>query len=209
MNKNMRTGSQNARARVREARRARGRQRVAALLEAAGAVFAEKGFDNATMTEIAARAGASIGSLYQFFPTKELLAEALMARDAEALFEILAAYRDAAAGWSTDALADRLVRTLVEFRAGHPAFARLIDVPGAPDGKVPEVGLAVRAHLLAILRAKAPGLAPEALAPVAVVVQQVMKAAVSLQAEPDLPARDAALDELAAMLRCYLRDQLG
>jgi hypothetical protein len=40
-------------------------------------------------------------------------------------------------------------------------------------------------------------------------VQQVMKAAVSLQAEPDRSARDAALDELAAMLRRYLRDRLG
>ncbi len=209
MNENMRASSQNASAGTREPRQARGRQRVAALLEAAGAVFAEKGFDSATMTEIAARAGASIGSLYQFFPTKELLAEALMARYAEALFETLTAYRDAAAGWSTDALADRLLRTLVEFRAGHPAFAPLIDVPGAPAGKAAEVGRAVRAHLLAILRAKAPGLAPEALAPVAVVVQQVMKSAVVLTAEPDQPARDAALDELAAMLRRYLRDRLG
>jgi AcrR family transcriptional regulator len=205
----MRTASQSASAGVREPRRARGRQRVAALLEAAAEVFAERGFESATMTEIAARAGASIGSLYQFFPTKELLAEALMARDAEALFETLAAYRDSAAGWSTDALADRLVRTLIEFRAGHPAFGPLIDVPGAPGGKPAAVGLAVRAHLLAILRAKAPDLAPEVLAPVALAVQQVMKAAVSLNAEPDLPERDAALDELAAMLRRYLRDRLG
>jgi len=182
---------------------------VAALLEAAAAVFAEKGFDNATMTEIAARAHASIGSLYQFFPTKELLAEALMARYAEALFETFAAYQDAAAGWSTDALADRLVRTLIEFRAGHPAFGPLLDVRGASSDKPAEVGLAVRACLLDILRAKAPGLAPEVLSPVALAVQQVMKAAVSLNAEPDLPARDAALDELAFMLRRYLRDRLG
>ena len=118
----------------------------------------------------------------------------------------MAAYRDAAARWSTDALAERLVRTLVELRAAHLGFARLIDVPGAPAGKPAEVGLAVRA--LAVLPAKAPSLAPEALAPVAVVVQQVMKAAVSLKGEPDLPARDAALDELAAMLRRYLRDRL-
>jgi AcrR family transcriptional regulator len=36
---------------------------VAALIAAASAVFLEKGYDAATMTEIAARAGASIGSL--------------------------------------------------------------------------------------------------------------------------------------------------
>jgi AcrR family transcriptional regulator len=38
--------------------------RVAALLHATATVFAEKGFDAATMTEIAALAGAPIGSLY-------------------------------------------------------------------------------------------------------------------------------------------------
>jgi AcrR family transcriptional regulator len=37
---------------------------VAALLDAAGSGFADRGFDGATMTEIAARAGASIGLLY-------------------------------------------------------------------------------------------------------------------------------------------------
>ena len=56
---------------------ARGEQRVARLLEAAAAIFAEVGYDAATMRDIAARAGASIGSLYQFFPNKEVVARAM------------------------------------------------------------------------------------------------------------------------------------
>src|SRR5258708_20253019 len=70
--------SQNASGGLRLPQRKPGRRRVAALLEAAGAVFAEKSYDAATMTEVAARAGSAIGSLYQFFPTKELLADALI-----------------------------------------------------------------------------------------------------------------------------------
>src|ERR1700734_1080626 len=73
-------------------KRQRGKQRVAELPAAGAAVFAEKGFAAATMTEIAARAGAPIGSLYQFFPSKEVLADtlvrnyvALLATDMEAL----------------------------------------------------------------------------------------------------------------------------
>ena len=50
-------------------KRQRGKQRVAELLAAGAAVFAEKGYAAATMTEIAARAKAPIGSLYQFFPS--------------------------------------------------------------------------------------------------------------------------------------------
>ncbi len=47
------------------------------VLEAAGNIFAEKGFDAATTEEIAERAGVSIGSLYQYFPNKEALFEAI------------------------------------------------------------------------------------------------------------------------------------
>src|SRR3954465_1135211 len=69
--------------------RARGRLRVDALLAAAAEVFAAKGFDAATMTEIAAQSGSSIGSLYQFFRTKEAVAEALLDAQVDALWGTL------------------------------------------------------------------------------------------------------------------------
>ena len=46
---------------ARAPKRERGKQRVAALLAAAASVFAEKGYEAATMTEIAARAAADSG----------------------------------------------------------------------------------------------------------------------------------------------------
>src|SRR6478736_6646670 len=61
----------------RSPKQKRGWERVAVLTEAAARVFLDKGYEAATMTEIAAEAKSSIGSLYQFFPTKVLLAEAL------------------------------------------------------------------------------------------------------------------------------------
>ena len=73
-----------------------GRQRVAELLQAAAAVFQERGFEAATMAEIAARADAKIGSLYRFFPNKDAVADALMRRYAEALqaeYDATALYR--------------------------------------------------------------------------------------------------------------------
>jgi AcrR family transcriptional regulator len=68
---------------AKEPKRERGKQRVAALIDAGAELFAEKGYEATTMTEIASRAGAAIGSLYQFFPSKEALAEALFDRFAE------------------------------------------------------------------------------------------------------------------------------
>jgi AcrR family transcriptional regulator len=49
---------------------ARSQRRLEAIVEAAAEAFAAHGFGEATMEGIAARAGTSIGSLYQFFPNK-------------------------------------------------------------------------------------------------------------------------------------------
>lgn len=98
--------------------RANGRARVAAILAAAEDVFAEKGYESATMAEVAIRSGTKIGSLYRFFPNKESLANTLVVdalRDVNVMFDQL----DAEAGeLSSTALAEALLRLL------HQLFAR-------------------------------------------------------------------------------------
>jgi AcrR family transcriptional regulator len=70
----MTSGTSNLR---REPQLERGERRVAQVLEMAAVVLAEFGYEAATMTEIANRAGASIGTVYQYFPNKEALVQAL------------------------------------------------------------------------------------------------------------------------------------
>ena len=53
--------------------------RVEEILHAAGVLFAELGYDKVTTNMIAARAGVSPGSLYQFFSNKEAIAQAFAA----------------------------------------------------------------------------------------------------------------------------------
>ena len=55
----------------------RSKQVVEALIEATGQVIAERGLGQATTNHIAARAGVSVGSLYQYFANKEELLAAL------------------------------------------------------------------------------------------------------------------------------------
>lgn len=57
----------------------RSRRRFQAIVEAAAAIFAEVGFEAATTEAIAARAQTSIGSVYQFFPSKQAIFEAVAA----------------------------------------------------------------------------------------------------------------------------------
>ena len=162
--------------------------------------------------EIAAAAQSSIGSLYQFFPTKEAVAQALIQQQSADLTQRLAAMAGASAGWDVDELARRLVGALIDFRASHPSFARLIDTPGAPAAVVLDVRRGMRLQLVAILAPHAPSLGKARLMAVATAVQQVMKSAVALNDDPaaDSPtAARAALAELREMLRIYLQTALS
>ncbi|HET6555187.1 MAG TPA: TetR/AcrR family transcriptional regulator [Dyella sp.] len=198
--------SRNSTTASRAPQRQRGRERVATLLAAASSCFVEKGYDAATMTEIAARAEASIGSLYQFFPTKEALAHALMADHAEALYGRMERLVEQSRGWGTEELAARLVRTFADYRRQHPSFAVLVEAVGSePSSLSRTIRQRMRDYLSQILAIHAPGLAAGELRPAAMVVQQLMKAAVALQNEQPASLRRAAKTQLQRALAAYLR----
>lgn len=54
--------------------------KVTAILDAARSLFAEKGFENATMEEIAESADVAKGTLYKYFPTKRTVVISLFIR---------------------------------------------------------------------------------------------------------------------------------
>lgn len=67
----------------RQPKQQRGKERVEKILDAAAAVFDQVGYQAATTHLIAARAGTAIGSLYQFFPDKAAIFQAMELRHAE------------------------------------------------------------------------------------------------------------------------------
>lgn len=185
--------------------RQRGRERVAALLEAASACFVEKGYEATTMTEVAARAGASIGSLYQFFPTKEVLAQALVEQYVQAVYDELGKLAEQSVPWTIAELAQKLCGFLVAFRKRHPAFVTLEST--VSDGMT--IRRRVRAELQALLARRAPQRSSEEMHAIAVVVQQMMKSAIAIHAEPEMPGRAAAMAQLQHAMQLYLHDVLG
>ena len=188
----------------RAPRRARGQLRVEALLAAAAEVFAAKGFDAATMTEIAAQSDSSIGSLYQFFRTKEAVADALVGAQVDALWRRLDDLAERAPGLSTPDLGHALAHCFVEFRADHPSFATLVERPGPPSPLVAGVRRKVRERVEAILLRHAPQAERKTVRAMAPVVQHVMKSAVQLRGDLEGAELKAAARELDAMLVGYL-----
>src|SRR5271170_7142823 len=176
---------------AKEPKRERGKQRVAALIDAGAELFAERGYEAATMTEIASRAGAAIGSLYQFFPSKEALAEALFNRFAERAAGAFARVEELAPGCSARELADLFID--YKLRQGtdqDAAIALSSEVAGIVERRKP-LGDALRGRIAAILSGGNQALGPDEAAVAAVIVNQVMKM---------IPALAATEDERAAAL---------
>src|ERR1700722_17903393 len=184
-------------------KRARGVQRVAELLDAGSALFAENGYDATTMTQIAKRAGASIGSLYQFFPTKEVLAEALFGRYVERMTSLLEELEQHAPGLSAVRLANRLVDLMLDVRSdGDAAAALLSSVAGIGERRKPLPG-AFGPQIAAILRAANPRLPEKSAAEAAVLIAHFLKIVPSLAME-EKDDRQALLVQARKMLAAYL-----
>ncbi len=192
---------------AREPKRERGKQRVAALLDASAAIFAEKGYEAATMTEIAERAGAAIGSLYQFFPSKEALAEALFDRFADRWAASFAQVEARASGRSARELADLLIDHKLRQRTDRDAAIALSSaVAGIVERRKP-LGDALRGRIAAILSAGNPALGRDEAAAAAIIVNQIMKMIPALASTEDQPAE--LIGEARTLLALYIAGVLN
>ncbi|MGF1646487.1 MAG: TetR/AcrR family transcriptional regulator [Kineosporiaceae bacterium] len=119
----------------RHPRQARARQTVEFVLEAAAQLFAEAGYRATTTNHVAARAGVSVGTLYQYFPHKDALLLALAERHVTegttALRAVSTALRESGAGWQD--VARTLVESVVALNAS-PLHVVLADqAPRTPE----------------------------------------------------------------------------
>src|SRR5882724_1186717 len=103
---------------------ARSADTVAAILEAAARILETRGFDGYSTNSVAARAGVSIGSVYQYFPNKDALTLALIERETAPLLEDLAAV---ATDSTYDIGIEQLIRGAIRHQLRRPELARLLD----------------------------------------------------------------------------------
>lgn len=190
-------------ARATEPKRERGRQRAAAIMDAAVAVFSEKGYDAATMTEIAARSATAIGSLYRFFPTKEALAEALLQRYAQQASNGLADLQQQVPEMTLEAVADALVDFVLLLQSQRSYASALIDARSGGSEQRQRFREVMRAGVAGILGGAIAGLKPARAKVMAVVLIHMLKG-VTGAANEEPAARAMLLAELRELVRLYL-----
>lgn len=135
----------NTRARMRkEPRQAPSRATVETIIEAGARVLAEEGWAGFTTNRVADVVGVSIGSLYQYFPDKLSLTEAIRRRHFDA--ELLVIRRSGDERKPFLELVEDLVGGMIEAHSVHPALHRVLldEAPGtegsrsAPDAFMSE-----------------------------------------------------------------------
>lgn len=179
------------------------------VLDAAAGVFAEGGYEKATTNLIAARAGMSPGSLYQFFRNKEEIAEALASRYAaqQAASHDAAFAQPGAASLPLAALIDQVIDPMIAFHAANPAARILLqgaDLSPALAARTGELHQLALRRTRELVAARAPGLAPDEQARIATVTFQVFKGMLPAILAASGPERAALARELKTVLCRYL-----
>ncbi len=97
-----------------------------ALLAATARVLVKEGYDHASTNKIAHAAGVSIGSLYQYFPSKEALVAAVIARHIGEMLEVVRTSLVRVAGFPLRDAARELVRVMIEAHRIEPKLHRVL-----------------------------------------------------------------------------------
>lgn len=112
-------------------RQRRAAHTVDAILEAAALVLEAAGLEGFNTNAVARRAGASIGTLYQYFPSKDALTLALLQRE-EGVYREAAAAAAALPDWREALIA--FISVSARQQLERPNLARLLDQEeGRPD----------------------------------------------------------------------------
>jgi AcrR family transcriptional regulator len=91
------------------------------ILDAAEALFAERGYAGTTLRDVAARVGLRIPSLYNHFPSKDALYAAVLERGIGPVLQILGAFSEGARRDRSEVIAE-----VMELLQRHPNLPRLV-----------------------------------------------------------------------------------
>jgi AcrR family transcriptional regulator len=112
----------------------RSRLTVDTIVEATARVLIKEGYDRASTNKIAAAAGVSIGSLYQYFPSKEALVAAVSERHSHEMLQLMRNALVKVAARPLEPAARELVSVAIDAHRVNPRLHRVL------ADQVPRIG---------------------------------------------------------------------
>ena len=103
----------------------RSKATVDAILKATTRILVKEGYDRCSTNKVALAAGVSIGSLYQYFPSKEALVGALIDRHARRMTEVVLA-QASVPNRSLSEATRGLVKAMLAAHADEPSLHRVL-----------------------------------------------------------------------------------
>ena len=194
-------------------RQSRGIQRIAAILDAAETIFAQMGYDEATTNHIAARAGISPGSLYQFFANKEDIAQGIAIRYTENLQEMFASiFSIEKAKLPFSPWLDQILDALIQFHFDHPAFHIILSIPAQSlhlKNLTNALPKNLQNHFELGFKMRSPNISAEQRTLMATMSVEIFKAILPSLLQAEGAKRKQLVLELKTALQRYLQPVLG
>ena len=141
----------------------RSRETVDAILDATAQVLVREGYDRASTRRVAEVAGYSIGSLYQYFPSKQALVAALLERHLEGVMGVFRSKLEKLEGASLPEGVRELVEAFIRAHAVNPELHRVLveQVPLYGDlARLDSVGTRIAGLILEYLKGHREYLSP-------------------------------------------------
>jgi AcrR family transcriptional regulator len=197
------------------ARQDRSQMTVDAILEAAARLFAEGGLDAVNTNRIAELAGVSIGSLYQYFPSKQAILGELIDRHAARTIEALSAKLAELATRPVAAVLREIVEILLEADTVdlnlHRVFLDRLPDAGRIEQRHGEIRRMTAAVRTLVLEPRRGALAVADLDVAAVVLVHALEAVTNAVVFefPDRLRDPTLVDEITALATRYLLPPRG
>lgn len=180
------------------------------ILEAARRVLTREGYDRASTNRIAEVAGVSVGSLYQYFPSKDAIVTALVEAHLEHMMRVVASGLAELSGAPLEIAAKRLVGIMIEVHRVEPDLHRALDAHRArfeTDARTVDVNRAMRLLVRGYLAERQGELREDLDLDIATfLIQELVETTThtAVLEEPSVLENPRLIDEVATMIVAYL-----
>jgi AcrR family transcriptional regulator len=194
----------------RQPRQARSQERVNQILDVAEQLFITEGYSATTTNAIAARAQVPIGSLYQFFPDKGAIVQALAMRYGELLHQrFIALHTTETISLPLADYVERVINATEQFFNDYPGYYAIFMQAQTAIPELEAIESAADAQLMQdwaiILSQSYPGLQPADYQAIAFILVQAIGTLLWLSLSQDQAFRQRLVAETKRLMLSYLQ----